>query len=109
MVYDYEGRLQTGRQELHAWPCVSKLEEEVNFMGSNVLNLSTSDNVSVEVEVIEPGGGPAGKPIMYPTEAQMNKFAWEMSQVSIPAVSLPLTQLVSAPYCCLHRTSSRVI
>ena len=89
MVYDYEGRLQTGRQELYAWPCGSELEEEVNFMGSNVLNLSTSKDVSVDIEVIEPrrGGGVVGKPLMYPTEAQLNKFAQEMSQVSIPAVS----------------------
>jgi phosphatidylinositol-4,5-bisphosphate 3-kinase len=87
MVYDYVGQLQTGRQELYAWPCGSELEGEVNFMGSNVLNLSTSEDVSVDIEVIEPsrGGGIAGKPIMYPTEAQMNKFAQEMSQVSIPA------------------------
>jgi phosphatidylinositol-4,5-bisphosphate 3-kinase len=85
MVYDYEGRLQTGRQELYAWPCGSELEEDVNFMGSNLLNLSTSEDVSVEIEVIEPCVGVAGKPIMYPTEAQINKFALEMSQVSIPA------------------------
>ena len=89
MVFDYEGCLQIGRQELYAWPCGSELEEEVNFMGSNVLNLSTSEDVSVDIEVIEPrrGGGVAGKPIMYPTEAQIHKFAQEMSQVSIPAVS----------------------
>lgn len=89
MVFDYEGRLQTGKQELYAWPCGSELEGEVNFMGSNVLNLSTSEDVSVEIEVIEPrrGGGVPGKPIMYPTEEQLNKFAQEMSLVSIPAVS----------------------
>lgn len=89
MVFDYEGRLQTGRQELHAWPCDTQPEDEVNFMGSNVLNLSTSEYVSVDIEVIEPRrrGVPAGKPIMYPTEEQINKFAKEVSQVSIPAVS----------------------
>ena len=86
MVYDYEGYLQTGRQELYAWPCGTEPEEEVNFMGSNVLNLSTSEYVSIDIEVIEPRRG-SGKPIMYPTENQMNRFAAEMSQVSIPAVS----------------------
>lgn len=84
MVFDYEGRLQTGRQELYAWPCGTELEEEVNFMGSNVLNLSSSEYVSVEIEVLEP---PRGKPIMYPAEEQINKFGLEVSQVSIPAVS----------------------
>ena len=84
MVFDYEGSLQTGRQELYAWPCGTELEEDVNFMGSNVLNLSSSDYVSVDIEVLEP---PRGKPIMYPTEEQLDKFALEMSQVSIPAVS----------------------
>ena len=109
MVYNYEGRLQTGRQELHAWPCGSELEEEVNFMGSNVLNLSTSEDVSVEIEVIDPCGGSAGKPIMYPTEAQINKFALEMSQVSIPAVSgMPGWQGVCEREFPLHRVSLRI-
>ena len=89
MIFDYEGHLQTGRQELYAWPFGTEPEEEVNFMGSTVLNLSTSDYVSMEVEVIDPpraGNLAAGKPIMYPTQTQMNKFSFEMSQVSIPAV-----------------------
>ena len=98
MIYDYEGRLQTSRQELYAWPCGSELEEEVNFMGSNILNLSTSEDVSVDIEVMEPSrGGGVGKPIMYPTDTQINKFALEMSQVSIPAVSwwLPWCELLA--------------
>ena len=109
MVYDYEGRLQTGRQELYAWPCGSELEEEVNFMGSNVLNLSTSEDVSVEIEVIEPCVGVAGKPITYPTEAQINKFALEMSQVSIPAVSQQLAGSHGLNNSHLYRASSRMI
>lgn len=98
MVFDYEGHLQTGRQQLHAWPCDTDPEEEVNFMGSTVLNLSTSEDVSVDIEVIEPhrGAFPDDGPIMYPTEAQINKFALEMSQASIPAVScLPLWLVMS--------------
>lgn len=89
MVFDYEGCLQTGRQVLHAWPCGTRPEYEVNFMGSNVLNVSTSECVSLDIELVEPQRGnlPADKPIMYPTEAQINKFAVEISQVSIPAVS----------------------
>ena len=89
MVFDYEGHLQTGRQQLHAWPCGTDPEEEVNYMGSTVLNLSTSENVSVDIEVMEPrrGNAPTDVPIMYPTEDQINKFALEMSQASIPAVS----------------------
>jgi phosphatidylinositol-4,5-bisphosphate 3-kinase len=87
MVFDYEGHLQIGRQQLHAWPCGTDPEEEVNFMGSTVLNLSTSEDVSVDIEVMEPNRGslPGDTPIMYPTEAQINKFALEMSQASIPA------------------------
>lgn len=89
MVFDYEGCLQTGRQVLHAWPCGTRPEYEVNFMGSNVLNVSTSECVSLDIELVEPQRGnlPPDKPIMYPTEEQINKFAVEMSQVSIPAVS----------------------
>lgn len=87
MVFDYEGCLQTGRQELHAWPCGTRPEYEVNFMGSNVLNVSTSECVSLDIELVEPQRGnlPGDKPIMYPTEAQINKFAVEISQISIPA------------------------
>ena len=89
MVYDYEGRLQTGRQELHAWPCGTEPEDEVHFMGATVLNLSTSECVSVDIEVVEPrrGAAPLTLPIMYPAETQINKFAQEVSLVSIPAVS----------------------
>ena len=88
MVFDYEGRLQTGRQELYAWSFATELEEEVNFMGTNVCNLSTSECVSLDIEVIVPmvPPGSGNKPIMYPSENQIGKFAFEMSQVSIPAV-----------------------
>lgn len=86
MIFDYEGHLQTGRQELYTWPCGSAPEEEVNFMGSNVLNLSTSEHVSLGIEVIDPPRS-GTLPIMYPNQLQINKFANEMSQVSIPAVS----------------------
>lgn len=97
MVFDYEGCLQTGRQELHAWPCATRPEYEVNFMGSNVLNVSTSECVALEIELVEPfrGVAPADKPIMYPTEAQINKFAVEISQVSIPAVSLTVLTVIT--------------
>ena len=90
MVFDYEGRLQTGRHELHTWPCGAGLETEVNYMGPSVHNLSTSECVSVDIEVIEPKGAVQGKPIMYPREEEILKFAREMSQVSIPSVSGPL-------------------
>ena len=88
MVFDYEGRLQTGRQELHAWAFSTELVDEVNFMGPNVRNLSTSECVSVDIEVLAPQlpPGAGNKPIMYPSEMQVKKFALEMSQVSIPAV-----------------------
>ena len=87
MVFDYEGRLQTGRQELHAWAFSTELVDEVNFMGPNVRNLSTSECVSVDIEVLAPQlpPGAGNKPIMYPSEMQVKKFALEMSQVSIPA------------------------
>ena len=88
-IFDYASKLQTGRVTLHAWPIVTELEEAVHYMGSAVLNSSTSECVTLDIEIPVPQLQPfnKGKPIMYPSYDQIRKFAHEVAQVAIPAVS----------------------
>ena len=89
-IFDYTGELQTNRVHLYSWPIDFELEESVHYMGSTVLNPSTTDCLCLEVEVIPPTlpqGMPPGIPIMYPSKEQIMTLAREVSEVTIPAVS----------------------
>lgn len=90
-VFDYASKLQSGSVTLYAWPIQTELEESINYMGSTTLNPSTTECVSLGIEIPPPPLPPhipnRGKPIMYPSYDQIRAFAHEVSQVAIPAVS----------------------
>ena len=73
---------------LYAWPVEDELEESVNFMGSSVLNSSTSETVPVlEVEVRAPNVQ-RGKAIVYPLHERIEHVAREASKGMISPVSV---------------------
>eukprot|EP00731_Ephydatia_muelleri_P037245 Em0427g2a len=79
-IFDYSKKLQTGQFVLYAWPVEDELEESVNFMGSSVLNSSTSETVPVlEVEVRAPNVQ-RGKAIVYPLHERIEHVAREASK-----------------------------
>ena len=89
-VFDYNGQLQTGKLTLYAWPIESELEESVHYMGSTVLNPSTTECVSLEIEVMAPILPPTmrpGAPIMYPSTERIHELATEVSTVAATVVS----------------------
>ena len=89
-VFDYEGQLQTGKLTLYAWPIESELEESVHYMGSTVLNPSTTECVSLDIEIIAPNVPPTmrpGAPIMYPSSEKIRTLAAEISTVAATVVS----------------------
>ena len=93
-VFDYASKLQTGRSILYGWPVEEELEECVNYMGSTMLNPSTSECVVLEVDCSIPNLSPslrrASRPIMYPSIDQIRKVARELAEGSIPTVSASL-------------------
>lgn len=92
-VFDYKGQLQTGKLTLYAWPIESELEESVHYMGSTVLNPSTTECVSLEIEVMKPNVPPTarpGAPIMYPSTEKIHELAAEISTVAATVVRLKL-------------------
>ena len=87
-IFDYSKKLQTGQFVLYAWPVEDELEESVNFMGSSVLNSSTSETVPVlEVEVRAPNVQ-RGKAIVYPLHERIEHVAREASKGMISPVSV---------------------
>lgn len=89
-VFDYATKLQSGRVTLHAWPMTSELEEAVKVMGPTVLNSSTTECVTLEIDIPNPAVNipmTRGKPIMYPSYEQISAFAQEVSQGATSAVS----------------------
>ena len=89
-VFDYASKLQLGHVILHAWPMTSELEEAVKFMGPTVLNSSTAECVTLEIDIPIPATNVTvarGKPIMYPSYEQIRAFAHEMSQGATSHVS----------------------
>ena len=87
-VFDYSKKLQTGQFVLYAWPVEDELEESVNFMGSSVLNSSTSETVPVlEVEIKAPNVY-KGKSIVYPPPERIEQIASNASKAMIPPVSV---------------------
>lgn len=88
-VFNYEGQLQTGKLTLYAWPIESELEESVHYMGSTVLNPSTTECVSLDVEVMKPNVPPnvrPGLPVMYPSTEKIRELATEISNVAATVV-----------------------
>ena len=87
-VFDYSKKLQSGQFVLYAWPVEDELEEAVNFMGSSVLNSSTSETVPVlEVEIKAPNV-PRGRVTVYPPPERIESIAREASKAMIPPVSV---------------------
>ena len=89
-VFDYAGKMQTGRLTLHAWPLFTELEDSVHYMGSTVLNPNTTECVTLEVDIQRPLLQPPERkslPITYPSKEQIKELAAEMSQAATPAVS----------------------
>ena len=88
-VFNYEGQLQTGKLTLYAWPIESELEESVHYMGSTVLNPSTTECVSLDIEIMKPNAPPTmrpGAPIMYPSTEKIRALAAEISTVAATVV-----------------------
>ena len=89
-MFDYNGQLQTGKLTLYAWPIESELEESVHYMGSTVLNPSTTECVGLDIEVMAPQVPPnmrPGAPIMYPSVEKIHELAAEVSTVAATVVS----------------------
>ena len=89
-VFNYEGELQTSKFNLFSWPIDVELEESVHYMGSTVVNPSTTECLCLEVEIITPGHGrniAPGKTIIYPPRNQIMDLAREVDGVAIAAVS----------------------
>ena len=89
-VFDYEGQLQTGRLTLYTWPIESELEESVHYMGGTVLNPSTTECASLEIEILKPNTPPTAHPaapIIYPSTERVHRLAQEISQVAATVVS----------------------
>ncbi len=91
-VFDYTGEVQTNKVPLYAWPIDFELEESVHYMGGTVLNPSTTDCLSLEVDIIPPdlSHNNKGLPIVYPSKDKIMTVAREVSEVTIPAVSMQL-------------------
>lgn len=88
-VFNYEGQLQTGRLTLYTWPIESELEESVHYMGSTVLNPSTTECASLEIEIIKPvtpANVHPSAPILYPSIERVHELADEISQVAATVV-----------------------
>ena len=92
-VFDYKGQLRTGKLTLYTWPIESELEESVHYMGSTVLNPSTTECASLDIEVMAPNFRPIppnmrpGAPIMYPSMERIHSLAEEISTVAATVVS----------------------
>ncbi len=115
-VFDYTSQLQSGRFTLYAWPIEAELVESVHYMGSTVLNPSTTECVCLEIDINLPNL-PANvskdRPIMYPSMKEIEALNKEASLVATPVVSTctcmysycPCTQTVSLKVhlaCTLH-------
>ncbi len=89
-VFDYTSQLQSGRFTLYAWPIEAELVETVHYMGSTVLNPSTTECVCLEIDVNLPNL-PANvskdRPIMYPSMKEIEALNKEASLVATPVVS----------------------
>lgn len=90
-VFDYDEKLKTDNVKLYTWPIDWELEESVHYMGGTVQNPSTSECLSLEVEIVHPklpnNAISTGKSIVYPSKDQVLNIAKEFGEVTIPAVS----------------------
>ena len=108
-VFDYKGELQTNVFSLYAWPIDFELEESVHYMGSTVINPSTTECLCLKIEITSPKlpkNMAADKKIMFPTKDQIMIMAKEIEGVTIPAVSGPLKR--DHLYFILYSSSPRV-
>lgn len=90
-VFDYISQLKSGRFTLYAWPIEEELVESVHYMGSTVLNPSTTECVCLEIDIPQPNlpaNVPSDRPIMYPSMKEIEALNKEASQVAVPAVSV---------------------
>ena len=107
-VFDYKGQLRTGKLTLYTWPIESELEESVHYMGSTVLNPSTTECVSLDIEVMAPNFRPIppnmrpGAPIMYPSMERIHSLAAEISTVAATVVSSRHIYLSVCLSVCMH-------
>ena len=87
-IFDYASKLQSGSVTLFAWPIQMELEESVNYMGSTMLNPSTTECVSLEIDITPPSLSKGRKSVSYPSYDQVKALAQRISsQVAIPSVS----------------------
>ena len=89
-VFNYKGQLQCGKLTLYAWPIESELEESVHYMGSTVLNPSTTECVTLEIEILRPNvphHHQSSLPIMYPSDEKIRELVAEIAQVAAGVVS----------------------
>ena len=115
-AFDYASRLQTGPVTLYAWPVGAELEDEVHYIGSTVQNTSTTDCISLVIDIPTPvlppsvGARPGiSRPIMYPSYDQIRKFAHEVSQVAISAVRFCCWTEHLHGWCCLEGMKGRAL
>ena len=72
------------------WPIESELEESVHYMGSTVLNPSTTECASLEIEIIKPNvpnPHQAGLPVMYPSDEKIRELDAQIASVAANVVS----------------------
>lgn len=87
-IFDYASKLQSRSVTLFAWPIQMELEESVHYMGSTMLNPSTTECVSLEIDITPPSLPHGRKSVSYPSYNKVKMLAqMASSQVDIPSVS----------------------
>ena len=106
-VFDYTSKLQTGLFTLYAWPIEEELQESVHYMGSTVLNPSTTQCVCLEIDISLPNlpsNVPRDRPVMYPSMKEVEALDKDVSQVAASAVSYVII-LIILHTCTIFRSS----